>query len=97
MIEIKGYVCDYCNKAKKVKRVYKSPGSCRRHEKNCFRNPDVRACSTCRFWVLICDDDETPFKYCVNGHDRQDTGNCNGSLYDRRPTTECDFWEEERP
>lgn len=41
MKEIKAYQCDYCDK------YYKHKSSARRHEKQCFRNQDNRACLTC--------------------------------------------------
>lgn len=41
MKEIKAYACDYC------KKFYKHKSSAKNHEKQCYRNPNNRACLTC--------------------------------------------------
>lgn len=36
------YQCEYC-----LKKVYQNKSSARKHEKNCWWNPDIKACMTC--------------------------------------------------
>lgn len=100
MQEVKGYACDFCKTAKKVKRVYATPGSCKRHEKSCFRNPESRACATCALW------EEQEFgaghhdepaetvmrRVCRDEHDCIATDACNGSVWPPAPQRECMFW-----
>jgi len=50
MIETTGYVCSLCHSAGRVKRIYASKSSARRHAVGCYRNPSNRACATCEHW-----------------------------------------------
>ena len=100
MQEVKGYACDFCKDAKKVKRVYATPGSCKRHEQKCFRNPASKACATCGLW------DEREFgagsheepdatatrRVCRDEHDCIATDACNGSVWPPTPQRECEHW-----
>ncbi|MGL4674202.1 MAG: hypothetical protein ACRCXK_05020 [Wohlfahrtiimonas sp.] len=45
MIKIEAFQCEYCPKH------YKHATSAKRHEKDCFRNPAVKACITCSSYL----------------------------------------------
>ncbi len=100
MIEVKGYVCSCCKGAKKVRRVYATPSSCSRHEAVCYHNPKMQACATCEFWQptevgMGTPDDPAAtaeVNQCIHGHDRIDTGMCNGTTYPPAPQRECEYW-----
>lgn len=49
MKKIDAYQCDYCPKH------YKHATSAKRHEKDCFRNPAVKACITCSSFLSALD------------------------------------------
>ncbi len=43
---VERYECEYCEK-----KNYKHKSSAVRHEKQCFANPDTKACRTCEHYV----------------------------------------------
>lgn len=100
MIKVDGYVCSFCRAAKDVQRVYASPGSCKRHEDSCYRNPTQRACATCALWQEAefgaGTHDEPALtvirRACQDEHDRDDVGMCSGHRYPPRPQRGCEHW-----
>lgn len=49
MIERKAYVCEHCNKHRKMKKtVYLTRSVAWYHEYSCIYNPENRTCCTCK-------------------------------------------------
>lgn len=45
MKEITAYQCDHCPK------YYKHKHNAKRHEKECFHNPETRSCASCEHFI----------------------------------------------
>ena len=91
------YQCEHC----KIK-TYSSKSNCVRHEKQCFANPKMKACRTCKFFLA---DMETVY----NPHHNGDPGSTdceikvyyctklNKKLYDELPLqSNCYSYEYHR-
>jgi hypothetical protein len=81
MLETTGYVCSLCEAARRVKRIYASKSSARRHEVSCYRNLSSRACAPCEYWQS----DSANWFTCFHSHDMA-TG-------ESKPIRECEYWK----
>jgi hypothetical protein len=50
---VQAFQCEFCEK------VYKNKDSCRKHEKQCFANPIMKACRSCKYAIK---DSETVYE-----------------------------------
>lgn len=89
MEQITAYKPKCCN------RAYMSKYSAIRHERKCPKNPDNRACQTCKNRDVRYDEGE--YWYCE--HFEKVIDKYSGTFYDddatMKPIMNCEFWEGE--
>lgn len=88
MEQITAYKPKCCN------RAYMSKYSAIRHERKCPKNPDNRACQTCKCRTVEYDSDAGTTWYCEHFEKEiiRDTY-VDDSKWDMNPRMNCEFWE----
>jgi hypothetical protein len=93
MIERKAYVCEHCNKHRKMKKtVYLTRSVAWSHECSCIYNPKNRACCTCKHNIF---EDGIRVNICDIGKGISEAEQLERISQMDRITKCCEFWESE--